>query len=144
MTYFPGVLTRIVSDINVADIQDLVHGRTTGGILCGWKLTVINGTSSIAKVQSEHSGKSSKDGTSTTLLLPTFCTSFFLAVLKLSIFLSARKIPAEGQLGGQLLAETIGHKAWGDLGRQCRSPPSSPSFCPVFISFREAEHLVQS
>lgn len=31
MTDFPGVLTRIVSDINAADIQDLVHGRTKGG-----------------------------------------------------------------------------------------------------------------
>ena len=31
ITYFPGVLTRIVSDINVAGIQDLVHGRTKGG-----------------------------------------------------------------------------------------------------------------
>lgn len=37
-----------------------------------------------------------------------------------------------------------GHKAWGDLGRQCQSLPSSPSFCPVFISFRDAKHLVQS
>lgn len=38
ITCFPGVLTKIVSDINAADIQDLVHGRTKEGILCGWKL----------------------------------------------------------------------------------------------------------
>lgn len=91
-----------------------------------YKWNILNG-----KVQSKHSGKSSKDGTSNALLPPSFYTSFFLAALKLRISLSAHKMPDEGQLGGRLLAETIDHKTWGDLGTQCRrSLPSSPSFCP--------------